>query len=220
MAEDKLAEQSNSGWEVRFDNKKWRHFSIKGGYVVVTDSGRKFIHNHPNILSDLSEYKRGIPEKRKWLNRGQRAEIYEIPGSGVVVKESNYVHSVPDAIDRMDHLYDIAAHFPNWIKVPEHLGLVYSENLDRQFLIMEKVGEGESVKDILASDVDGKTKSLIERKFDKAKKIIDGVIKKEVSAKRLSPTMNLLFDWHEGNVVVDFKHPTRELPFTMWVLDQ
>ena len=220
-----------SRWESRFDDKKWRTFDIEGGIVILTDSGQRYLKAHPDILYKLHQYKleadgqatEPSQSMRRYFNEGSFSEVYEIPGTRVVVKEADQTHSMEAALDRMDYLYEISDRLPRYIRVPQHLGLIVSDNLDRQYLIMEKANEGDTIRDFMEKtkfkpDQEG-MRNLVMQKFREARQLIDKeneVLRSEITV----PHDNLLTDWQSYNIIIDFESPTNEVPFSLWVIDQ
>ncbi|OGM29939.1 hypothetical protein A2630_03825 [Candidatus Woesebacteria bacterium RIFCSPHIGHO2_01_FULL_44_10] len=222
-----------STWLERFDNTRWRKFNLKGGYAIVTESGQKLIKaRYPDILSKLALYKEeafkhGVRQSsttRKWLRSGGHSDVYQIPGENIVIKEADFEHSIPLALERMDYLFAVANDLPKFIRVPRHLAIVYSNHLDRQYLIMEKANAGITVAEFLEnakidSSINPETVRLVREKFDQAKDLLDEKIE-EMKKSGIVHHENLLPDWHKGNVIVDFDTPTRNTPFTLWIIDQ
>ncbi len=86
---------------------------------------------------------------------------------------------------------------------------------------MQKVNEGLTVADLL-NDTNGNIneglKKLAIMEFqgleDKVRNVIDSAPGRDQMPRELLP------DWSAGNVIVDFTTPTKEMPFTFWIIDQ
>ncbi len=75
---------------------------------------------------------------------------------------------------------------------------------------MEKVDDGITIEDIKEQNLYPEFRDDIKASFYELKRIlfsIDGI-------------KQIVTDFHEGNIVVDFSTPTTEKPYTFWLLDQ
>ena len=180
---------------------------------------------------------------RIYFKSGGNADVYTILQKGVVVKENSASsgYSLWSSLDRMDYLHSICEDkMPDHIRVPKHYGVIMSRDLKKQYLIMEQINAGLNVADILNPDIDShlqveimnyfklagynnmsysEMKRFVKNAYDDAKEKLDKAITKAYEDGKL-PYDQLLTDWAEGNVIVDFDRPTEDLPFTLWVIDQ
>lgn len=212
-------------------NKHWRVFDIARGQVIITAAGQEYIHDDPSILFAFKSYRNDIgahtADTRQWLKSGGNSDVYSlIHPSNVVVKEQSTAQSVWSALNRMDHLYHLATDYidPNVIRVVKGLGAVFSGQLRRQYLIMERINSGLTVEDIRerrSQEEYGYTdeeRELILVQFEDAKRQLDKVIAEHAEGD--AAQMNLLPDWHEGNVLIDFTTPTELRRYSMVLVDQ
>ena len=231
----------------RFDGSKWRRFDISGGSVILTAEGQRITQQQPEVLRALRQYKIDIKEsvrpetarRRYYLKSGGNADIFNVIGTDLVVKENspNSSYSLWSAIDRMDYLYSICEScLPPHIRVPKHLAVILSRDLQKQYMVIEKINAGLNVADILNPDIDPITvstivehfkgqmsfdqiKNLIVKKYLEAKELLD-VANQQCYQQGIVPFDELLTDWARGNVLVDFDTPTPDTPFTLWIIDQ
>lgn len=211
----------------RFDQSKWRIFPLRRGAVVVTASGQKLFEEQPAFRSLLRDYRTDIrnqghtsPMQRQYFNHGGNSDVYTVGSTPLVVKETSTDHSTWLALDRMDYLYNICnTDLPPHVRVPEHYGAIFSGELKKQYLLMRKANDGVTVEDVKDSPThQNDTKAMVAAEFGKLKKLLDNAINKFKEKTGLQK--NLLPDWHEGNVIVDFSTSTQKVPFTFWIIDQ
>lgn len=150
---------------------------------------------------------------------GSKWRVYDVGDTGLVMKEAGNEQSIWFALERLDYLYGICEQsLPPHIRIPEHYGALFSRNLDKQFLLMEKVNNGLTVQDVLNDESEPEKAELVEVLFDSAKPLLDKAI--AAHATDDGYPHSLLVDWHEGNVIVDFGKPAGEYPFTLYIIDQ
>lgn len=209
----------------RFDGSQWRIYDVQGGKLVLTDSGRKLFDHNPALRASIRGYRYDLlnpseePNVRKYFTHGSNSDVFEVGGTGLVVKEASTSHSVWFALERLDYLYAICQRsLSPYIRVPEHYGALFSSDLSRQYLLMQKANEGLTVRDYILSGINFDETEIVYEEFDKAKRMLDRAI--EEHAKRDGFPDKLLVDWHVGNVIIDFTSPAGGKPFTFCVIDQ
>lgn len=196
------------------DVSDWRFFPIENGHVVVTDSGKEKVKDDGEILRLLRHYKNDIRDVmsnvRHHLKSGGNSDVYNC-GDLTVVKEALGTQSAYYAMQRAENVRCLCEQvLPDYVKVPAHYALVTSTNLTRQYLIMEKVNEGVTIEDIKERNIYPEYRDDIVNTFNELKnklRDIEGVDQ-------------IITDFHEGNIVVDFSTPSSEKPYTFWLLDQ
>ena len=126
----------------------------------------------------------------------------------------------------MDYLYHLATDYvdPNVIRVVKALGAVFSGQLKRQYLVMERINSGLTVEDVKEGRYQeeygytNKEREQILAQFEEAKRQLDKAIVDHAEGD--AAEMNLLPDWHEGNVLIDFTNPTEQKRYSMVLVDQ
>ncbi len=211
----------------RYDGSRWRSFALRDrGVLVFTSRGQELLSNNPLLRSILVGYKNEAvnnrtDEFRRWFRAGGNSDVYTLNSTPLVIKEASTAHSVWSALDRMDYLHGICLRsLPNYVRVPDHYAALYSKNLKKQYLVIQKVNDGITVADLINGvvSVDSKEKELAMRDFGGLEEQVIKAIDK--SPGRDAMPKNLLPDWDAGNVVVDFDTSTRLKPFTYWIIDQ
>ncbi len=209
----------------RFDGSKWKLYDIEGGKLVLTENGQTLLAKDSSLRGALRSYRHELlnpplsPVMRRPFRHGGNSDVFEVGETGLVVKEAGQGQSVWFALERLDYLYRICKDsLPPYIRVPEHYGAVFSSNLSRQYLLMEKVNDGTTVEDFTKDAGNTEQAAVVQGAFDKAKILLDKAI--DSHAKAQGYPDRLLVDWHEGNVIVDFDSPVEEMPFTLWIIDQ
>lgn len=208
----------------RFDGSKWRIFDIEGGQVVLTENGQELFGRNPGLRASIREYRHDLlnpfqtPNVRRHFRQGGNSDVFEVGNTGLVMKETHASQSIWFSLERLDYLYAICQRsLPSYVRVPEHYGALFSSGLSRQYLLMQKANDGITIDDHL-SNGDTNEALVVKKAFDKAKKMLDDAIAKH--AREDGFPDNLLVDWHEGNVIVDFSSPTKDMPFTLCIIDQ
>lgn len=212
-------------------HSQWRVFNIARGQAVVTAVGQEYIHNDPSLLFAFRTYKQDVTDhtnnSRQWLKSGGNSDVYTLDHpANVVVKEQSTAQSLWSALNRMDHLYHLTTEYvdPNVVRVVKALGAVFSGQLRRQYLVMEKINSGLTVEDVKEGRYQqeygytNEERNQILAQFEEAKRQLDGAIAKHAQGD--AADMNLLPDWHEGNVLVDFTTPTEQKRYSMVLVDQ
>lgn len=211
----------------RFDGSSWTIYQYPGTTVVLTDSGKNLLANNPLIRPALAQYRQDVqahgetvPLQRRWFKAGANSDVYSLGEHPVVVKESTLAQSAWFALDRMDYLFNACrVYMGSDVRVPEHYGLIISQDMERQYLFMQKANDGLTVQGVIESDqISAQLKSEVHGKFSNAKSLLDRAVarfQEDTGVER-----NLLPDWHEGNVIVDFSKSGEDTPFTLWVIDQ
>lgn len=140
------------------DGARWRHFEIPDGVVILTSSGNELFKgsNIKDIFADMRVYRDDIANRRqsggtrRYLANGGNGEVYTIGDHMLVVKESMSSQSLYSALHRMDSLSRVVeSHLPHWVSVAIHYGLITSRNLDREYLLIEKIDGGVSLEDLV-----------------------------------------------------------------------
>lgn len=218
----------------RFDGHRWRIFDIDSGKVIVTACGQELLQNGRLLRAALGDYKTAVRFGRgngirTWFRSGANSDVYSLGNLPIVVKEASTSHSVWSALDRMDHLFWICQSFmPAHIRVAKHYGAIFSANLRRQYLIVEKINAGLTVQDVADGNHDesvtkqvGKIggPSVVVNEYCRIKKQLDITIDAH-RASGVDLPNNLLPDWEKNNVVVDLTQPTPYMPFTLCIIDQ
>ncbi len=196
------------------DVSNWKHFPIEGGYVVITDAGQEKIKNDHEFLELLGQYRRDVRyvmnNVRQHFRSGGNSDVYHC-GGHTVIKEVIGTQSAYFAMQRAENVRCLCDQvLPNYVSVPRHYALIFSTKLPRQYLIMEKVDDGITIEDIKEQNLYPEFRDDIKASFYELKRIlfsIDGI-------------KQIVTDFHEGNIVVDFSTPTTEKPYTFWLLDQ
>lgn len=212
----------------RFDGSRWRKFDLnRGGVLILTTRGQQLLSFNPQLRHSVLDYRNDARANiegyiRKWFKAGGNSDVYSFNGHPILVKEASTAHSLWSALDRMDYLYGICEKFlPPHIKVPDMYGILYAPDLKKQYLLMQKVNEGLTVADLIKNgypEMDNDLKSKVIEEFQGLEDRVRQAI--EVAPGRQYMPKNLLPDWDAGNVVVDFSTPTKEIPFTFWIIDQ
>jgi hypothetical protein len=213
--------------EQRFDGSVWRILPLQHGAAVLTDCGQQLLKRQPSLIPILREYGADVinhgrrpPAVRRWFKSGGNSDVYLLGDEPIVVKESSATYSAWAALDRTDYLYAICERsLPEHIRVPEHYGLVYSTDLAKQYLIMQRANDGLTVENVQEDpQYSSKVKVMVNERFQEAKVLLDCAIENfnAVSGEQRGP----LRDWHSGNVIVDFSTPTSQVPFSLWIIDQ
>ncbi|MAG59378.1 hypothetical protein CMO96_01125 [Candidatus Woesebacteria bacterium] len=217
-----------SEYQDRFDRRRWRLFWIEGGTAVFTSSGRKLLFGDTNLRREFGKYKNeletrsGNPEFRRWFKSGGNSDVYTLGDHPIVIKEGQPGKSLWSALDRMDYLHWVCEEFlPPHVRVPDHYGGIFSRRLKIEYLIMEKINDGITVEDVVHNgqlQIDPEIREAVKDTFSEAKVMLDRSIQQQSLEELIG--MELLPDWHEGNVLVDFENPKGKVPFTLWIIDQ
>lgn len=87
--------------------------------------------------------------------------------------------------------------------------------------MMQKINSGITVKDVVRGRVSAsdEVKQMVAEEFDGLKPRVFGAVQK-VRQHHDIPYKNLLTDWSDENVLVDFTTQPRKKPYTLWVIDQ
>lgn len=209
----------------RFDGSKWRVYDVDGGHLVLTQNGQHLLSKNPSIASALRTYRDEAlnpvvsPIIRRPFRHGGNSDVYDVGDTGLVIKEAGNEQSIWFALERLDYLYGICEQsLPPHIRVPEHLGALFSKNLDKQFLLMEKINNGLTIQDVVDDGSEPEKAKIVETAFEGAKLLLDEAI--VAHATDDGYPHSLLVDWHEGNVIVDFAKPAGDYPFTLYIIDQ
>lgn len=206
----------------RFDGSKWRIFYLSSGIVVLTSSGQELLENlyGRTLLSLLRMYRKdaevNTSNVRHYFRSGGNSDVYDLDGKPIVIKETIRGTSAWSSLDRMDKLYWLCESFLSpLVRVPKHYALVSSRQLPREYLIMEKANKGITVEE-------AREMSLYHQYTD----LINGLVAKVRAeilqlSKTYFPEENLLPDYHEGNIIIDFDAPvSQNIPFSLWIIDQ
>ncbi len=210
----------------RFDGSRWRVFALSGGSLVITTAGQELFHQNRQVGKLLLAYKDEILDGksqpsgvRQWFKHGANSDVYEVGSQDLAMKEASTSHSVFAALERMDCLYSLCqSQLPDFVRVVEHYGAVFFRDYRRQFLLMRKIDEGITVADVIAGSWDGQTKAEVQEGYNLARVLIDDAMESGVLP--VECQTNLLPDWQEGNVLVDFSQRSQRYPFTLQIIDQ
>lgn len=199
-----------------------RKFDISRGHVLLTREGNTLLHDR-TVLQKMHSYIEEAktpdlsdPATRIYFREGGNGFIFLVGDLPLVVKEQSNSRSMEPFLIRMAQLEQMSAEFPPYIQVPKHYGILYSDRLAKEYLLMQKINGGLTVYDIMERpDHYGDAGKRAVEKYEGAYDQISTVI----SGHGLSPEQ-YLGDWKEENVLVDFSQPRGSLPFSLWIIDQ
>ena len=224
------------------DGAHWEMFDVSGGKAVLTSKGKELFRERPQTWRDLRSYRKKAagkkppgkdPNIRRHFASGGNSDVYTA-GEGLVMKEAKPAGgSLFFTVDRMDRLLNvIESQVPRWIDIPSHYGLLFSNNLERQYLLMQRIDSGVTVEHILnpgaltedqATNLEVAFPGLsqgeqddVRERFEDAGRILTSALDEA----GYEPS-SYLTDWHEGNVLVErLETPVADSPHKMWVIDQ
>lgn len=146
----------------KFDGSVWRLYESPESLILLTGQGRRLMVGDAIgcLIRDYSvDYADGIEgkqETRRFIAEGGNARVFGMKDSGFAVKEKRPGgESLFESLNRMDLLYHaVTEHCPGWIGIPKHFGIfAQKDDLQKQFLLMEKIDDGVTVGDILHFDM-------------------------------------------------------------------
>jgi len=232
------------------DGAIWRQFEIEGGVIVLTSSGQELLkHQNPHtFFESLRQYKDAVEGRnhngnaRQYLANGGNGEVYSIAGHSLVVKESRSSHSLYSALQRMDTLSRvIETHLPHWVSVVPHYGLITARNLDREYLLMQKIDNGISLEDLVqyvnrsSARSDSLTASIgkyfpnlnhadIEVLLDQVRELEDKLkeyVNNSEALEQGHTYKSLMPDPNYANILVEpLNTPIGGKRFKLWIIDQ
>lgn len=225
--------------EERPDGALWQVYDLpSGGQVILTSQGRELFSRHPDALKLMHEYRKSVIGRcagasaiRQHLKSGGNSDVYSV-GPDLAVKEGLNTQSLMFALNRMDGLFSvIEKSVPRWIDIPAHYGLLYSRELDRQYMLMQKVDNGVTVEDVLSLDEDPDTRQEVEAvlgpmDIDRQEEVrrrfaLTGIVLNAALASNDLDPSDYLPDFHPGNVLVTgVRTPIAGSNFKLWVIDQ
>ncbi len=231
----------NRETEVRPDGAIWRRYLIDKGEVVLTSRGRELFHNNPELWRDIHAYRNkllgkvalGESSTREFFAKGTNARLYKLNDTLLVKEAALNGMNMPLALKRMDTIQSVIENgAPRWIDMPVHYGLLATQKLDRQYVLMDRVDAGITVEHIAApeelSEVERRglhsefgavsldDQAEVADRYEQLKQILD----QSLADADLVPS-DYLTDWHMGNVVVErLQTPIAGSNFKMWVIDQ
>lgn len=232
------------------DGARWRQFEIAGGVIVLTSSGNELFQgpNAKDIITSIRNYIEDITRRkqngdtRQYLANGGNGEVYTIAGHSLVVKESRSKHSLYSALQRMDTLSRvIETHLPHWVSVAPHYGLITSRELDREYMLIEKIDNGISLEDLVQFIRRGSARSqsltdaielnfpgfsetdlaLLEAQIQELKTRLKSYAESDEAKEHNHTYDNLLPDPNYANILVEkLKTPLGGKHYKFWIIDQ
>ena len=239
--------------ERQFDGSEWHRYETPDSHVFLTSQGRELFGKNHGVSKSLREYAReaqieyatprnGSYETRTFLAEGQNARVFNVEGTGLVVKEKKTIgDDILKSLGRMDRLVSsVESHAPRWVDIPRHYGaLVLKSDLGKQYLLMEKVDAGVSVGDIVAfregldgarephlyNSVEDNFGSVTEDLVDEVEskfQLIRYILRDSLLSDGLSPDVYLPdLDYNRYNVLVEkIDTPVAGSDKKYWVIDQ
>lgn len=233
----------------RPDGANWHIYHLERGFVALTSRGRELVHDDPDVLHALHAYRQAVVGAgiggaalaedtgvRNYFASGGNSDVYSV-NSHLAIKEAINEQSAWSSLQRMDQLCSvIEERVPRWINIPVHYGLLTSANLQRQYLLMQKVDSGITVADINTRVTEPHTMSdvkrgHVEREFgtitpEEHTEIMERYTLAEVLLRSalkhdgLEPD-DYMTDFHTGNVLIErSRTPVAGSDFALWVIDQ
>lgn len=223
---------------IRYDGNQWRRWDLgDGGYVVLTSRGQELLTYNAPLEALLGRYAEEIalvrtdqPRSnedpvRRFFRVGGNSSIYQVGDADILIKEGKRVDrpSLWESLDRMDYLYGICMSYmhPN-VRVPDHFGLyVPADPTESEYMMMRKINNGVTVRDVVRKrlTVSDEIRKQVEQDFSSLRTRLRVAIQ-ETKQHQQIPFRNLLPDWDDDNVLVDFTtHPAAK-PYTLWIIDQ
>lgn len=221
----------------RYDGSQWRKFDFNtGGQVVLTSRGLELLSYNPGLRHLLQEYRdeavavingnlsESSSQVRSYFRTGGNSRVYKVAGSELLVKEGikETRPSLWKALDSMDYLYGVCLkHLDPYVRVPDHYGLFIPADYQTEYLLMRKINSGITVQDVVKGRVlvDEGIKAEVAQDFLDLKPKVLGAIQKTRQNQSI-PYRNLLSDWTDRNVLVDFTTRAKDKPYTLWIIDQ
>lgn len=233
----------------RFDGSRWRIYNTPNAVIWLTRAGRQLLAGDPKLHGYFQEYIEALEENdhtpegpRPFFARGSQSRIFTLGDQPLLVKEANENGDllIP-SLERMDRLVDaVERNCPRWIDVPHHYGVIMLKtDLTKQFMLMEKIDAGVTVKDVLEVDqpplrsdtgflASGAVESFGPITPDLQKEVRDkfkemgGLLRKALVGNRLSPDEYLPdFDHNQDNVVLErLSIPEAGSQIKYWIIDQ
>ncbi|HEY4963455.1 MAG TPA: hypothetical protein VIH90_02035 [Candidatus Saccharimonadales bacterium] len=226
------------------DGSIWQYYHLADGIAVLTSKGRELIHERPETLRELRNYRRKVLGRtataesglvRQWFSNGGNSDIYELAaGSGLVVKETTTEQAMYHALNRMDRFKTIieGGDVPRWIDIPVHYGLLTTSSSEADYMLMQKIDSGVTVRDIIDDSeepspqaaeallslglIDGQFRQEVADQFILARSILDTAIINAGHEPR-----DYMPDWDQANVLVErLETPIAGSHVMLWVIDQ
>lgn len=220
----------------RYDGGNWRTFQFRNGSkLTLTSRGQELLKYNPDLRRVLHGYKDEATASntkssnedeliRNFFRPGGNSRVYKVSDYELLVKEAKKGTrpSLEVALDSMDYLYGACLQYlAPYIRVPDHFGLFIAAETGVEYLLMQKINSGITVKDVIRGrvSVNEEIVKLVEEDFNGLKpKVLDAVQK--VRQRFDIPFKNLLTDWTDENVLVDLTTQPRKKPYTLWIIDQ
>lgn len=221
---------------------KWRRFTIRDGYVLLTQHGIAALAKDAHIIEEFVKYKNDLENKtnnsRNFFASGGNGFVFTLGNYNVVIKEQSNTKTFEPTLRRMDRIDELTSEMNlPWLKVPRHYGIVTSTRLSNEYMFIEKVGDGINIEDLLDyPNIEGYKKEAIERNFSEyisgngvlKEAFINEVIRLYTKAYELmdkklgNDSDEVLADWRERNILIDKTEPDHGNPFglKLWIIDQ
>lgn len=224
---------------IRYDGNQWQRKELtNGGSMVLTSRGLELLSFNSPMQTLLQRYKEEVAQvrqgqflpavdavARRFFRSGGNSSLYKVGDSEVLIKEGKRAGrpSLWESLDRMDYLYGICMGYldPD-VRVPDHYGLYTPPDpTEPEYLMMRKINNGVTVEDVARKRVSlpDQLKDQVEQDFSSLKTRVRAVIQKVQQFQQI-PYRNLLPDWTDANVLVDFTTHTRTRSYTLWIIDQ
>lgn len=214
----------------RYDGGNWREFVFGNGTkAVLTSRGRELFAFNPELRNKLNVYRSEAEGNisgfmRTKFRPGGNSTVYRLGDTELLIKEGLRGNRPPLwlSLDRMDYLYGVCERFLDpYVKVPDHYALFTPAIGHVEYLLMRKINNGVTVEDVKKGRVavaESTMESVAEDFLTLKKTIKDAIDRMQHTLK--IPYPNLLPDWSESNVLVDFTLQPRDKPYTLWIIDQ
>jgi len=163
----------------------FRQFEIAGGHILLTEEGNQLLHDKM-VLDRLHDYIQAVrepsaqndPSSRIYFRQGGNAHVYLVGDLPLAIKEMSNSRSTIPTLTRLETLRQASRDFPPHIKVPLHYGVLSTDNLSKEYLLMQKIGDGLNVMDIIEQpDRFGEAGTLAVAEYHKAKEEVERVLR-------------------------------------------
>lgn len=221
--------------EILIENS--RLFSISEGYVFLTKEGKELVKSMLDlsaVLKALKFYRRDIKKRentsaRSYIGNGANGVVYKVGDTDIVIKESTSRTPLVNALARMLTLTNAVATNPSisgFCSVVKSYCLVSSKELDKEYLIMEKIDNGISFQDLRLYVGTNEARNptlthaigLIFPDFNHDDlKIVENLIAKIMAQPEMA---DLLRDLNAGNFLVFPNTDGNEPKFRICIIDQ
>lgn len=228
------------GNEQRPDGAMWRRFSIEGGEVVLTSRGRELFADNPGLREELHEYRRAAVlghtstegTMRRFFAEGTNARIYTLNDDLLVKEAVKNGMNMSLALRRMDAIQAVMElGVPQWIRMPVHYGLIRSDNMEHQYMLMDRVDAGITVEHITDPEISWVQRMGVEAEMgpitaeDRTEVAWRYAEAEQILTQALADAGHVprdyLTDWQPLNVVVErLTTPVAESNFMFSIIDQ